>query len=153
MISFQWPFKKRQQAPAPALGERSEWIPFSNNYPPTSATRLATVGRCLRLYSDFLLQTPLKAQNGHYLIKLLDNPNRWQDKKNFFETLVFELLLNGNFHAKVDYDSTGQVTALLPYRAGQIYCHPTAGEYSDPLSIQKVRLLLQRLQRPDFYPR
>ena len=114
-----------------------KWIPFSNNYPPTSATRLATVGRCLRLYSDFLLQTPLKAQNDHYLIKLLDSPNRWQDKKNFYETLVFELLINGNFMAKVDYDSTGRVTALLPFRAGQCYCHPSKGEYSDPLSIQR----------------
>ena len=135
MISFQWPikFKKRQVS---ALGAPSEWIPFSNNFPPTQATRLATVGRCLRLYSDFLLQTTLEPQD-HYLTKLLNKPNRWQSKKNFYESLTFELLLNGNFHAKVDYDSTGKVTALLPFRVGQIYCHPTNGEYSDPVALQR----------------
>ena len=135
MIKFQWPvkWKKRQ---ATALGPLSEWIPFSNNFPPTKATRLATVGRCLRLYSDFLVQTPLEPES-HYLTKLLNKPNRWQSKKNFYESLVFELLLNGNFHAKIEYDSTGKVTAILPFRVGQIYCHPTNGEYSDPVSLQR----------------
>ena len=135
MIKFQWPFKfkKRQVS---ALGAPSEWIPFSNNFPPTQATRLATVGRCLRLYSDFLLQTPLEPSE-HYLTKLLNKPNRWQSKKNFYESLVFELLLNGNFHAKVNFDATGKVTALLPFRVGQIYCHPSDGEYSDPVALQR----------------
>ena len=140
MISFQWPIKlkKRQVSQAGALGESSEWIPFSNNFPPTQSTRLATVGRCLRLYSDFLCQTPLEKKGGgsHYLIDLLKKPNRWQSQKNFFESLVFELLLNGNFHARVRYDSTGKVTALLPYRAGMIYAHATRGEYGDPVSLQ-----------------
>ena len=131
-MRFKWPFKKRQ---ASALGSPSEWIPFSNNFPPTQATRLATVGRCLRLYSDFLLQTPLEPE-GHYFSQLLAKPNRWQSKKNFYETLAFELLLNGNFMAKVDYDRAGRITALLPFRAGQIYCHATAGEYSDPVALQ-----------------
>ena len=139
MIKFQWPVKlKKRQSPAAALGEISEWIPFSNNFPPTQSTRLATVGRCLRLYSDFLCQTPLekKGGGGHYLIDLLKTPNRWQSQKNFYESLVFELLLNGNFHARVNYDPTGKVTALLPYRAGMIYAHATRGESGDPVSLQ-----------------
>ena len=119
-----------------ALGAPSEWIPFSNNFPPTQATRLATVGRCLRLYSDFLLQTALEPKD-HYLTKLLNKPNSWQSKKNFYESLTFELLLNGNFHAKVDYDNTGRVIALLPFRVGQIFCHATNGEYSDPVALQR----------------
>ena len=135
MIKFQWPFKLKKRQTVP--GERSEWIPFSNNFPPTSATRLATVGRCLRLYSDFLIQTPLKASKPHYLEQVLKTPCQFLTKKNFVETLVFELLLNGNFMAKVDYDSKGRVTALLPYRTGQIYCYPVKGEYSDPVSLNK----------------
>ena len=135
MLTFQWPFKLKKRQVS-ALGAPSEWIPFSNNFPPTQATRLATVGRCLRLYSDFLLQTPLEPKD-HYLSKLLAKPNRWQSKKNFYESMAFELLLNGNFMAKVDYDSRGQVIALLPFRAGQIYCHPVNGEYSDPVALQR----------------
>ena len=135
MLTFQWPFKLKKRQVS-ALGAPSEWIPFSNNFPPTQATRLATVGRCLRLYSDFLLQTPLEPKD-HYLSKMLAKPNRWQSKKNFYESMAFELLLNGNFMAKVDYDSRGQVIALLPFRAGQIYCHPVNGEYSDPVALQR----------------
>lgn len=134
MIQFQWPIKLKKRQVS-ALGSPSEWIPFSNNFPPTQSTRLATVGRCLRLYSDFLCQTPLEPKE-HYLSKLLKTPNKWQSKKNFFESLVFELLLNGNFHARVNYDSAGKVTALLPYRAGMIYAHATRGEYGDPVSLQ-----------------
>lgn len=119
-----------------ALGERSEWVPFSNNFPPTSATRLATVGRCLRLYSDFLLQCKLEPAN-HYISKLLQKPNSFDSKKTFYEKLTFELLLNGNFHAKIKSDETGKVKALLPYRAGQVYCYPVKGEYSDPISLEE----------------
>ena len=135
-FKFQWPFKleKRQ---APVLGERSEWIPFSNNFPPSSATRLATVGRCLRLYSDFLSQTPLKSSKPHYLVDVLNKPCKFLSKKSFYDSLVYELLLNGNFFCKVDYDKTGKVTALLPYRAGAMYCYPVKGEYSDPISLNK----------------
>jgi len=128
-------FNKRQSV----LGERSEWIPFSNNFPPSRATRLATVGRCLRLYSDFLTQLPLLADgsNNHYLIDLLNKPNVFDSRKTFFEKLTYELLLNGNFICAIDYDSTGRVTSLLPYRSGQIYAYSRSGEYGDPVSINK----------------
>ena len=43
MLTFQWPFKLKKRQVS-ALGAPSEWIPFSNNFPPTQATRLATVG-------------------------------------------------------------------------------------------------------------
>lgn len=121
------------------LGERSEWIPFSNNFPPTKATRLATVGRCLRLYSDFLLQTELVTADGrpHYLLDLLEQPNSFDSKKTFYEKLVFELLMNGNFHCYIDSDNIGRVKGLLPYRSGQLYAYPNAGEFSDPISLEK----------------
>ena len=121
------------------LGERSEWIPFSNNFPPSRSTRLATVGRCLRLYSDFLLQTKLVTKNGksHYLIDLLKKPNSFDSKKTFYEKLVFELLMNGNFHCHIKSNNRGRITSLLPYRSGMVYAYPTAGEYSDPISLEK----------------
>ena len=128
-------FKKRSSV----LGERSEWIPFSNNFPPSKSTRLATVGRCLRLYSDFLIQTPLVTKTGksHYLVDLLKSPNSFDTKKSFYDKLVYELLLNGNFHCSIKSNSQGRVTALLPYRSGMMYAYPNAGEFGDPVSLEK----------------
>lgn len=143
-------FNKRQSV----LGERSEWIPFSNNFPPTKSTRLATVGRCLRMYSDFLLQTELVTKDGkpHYILDLLEQPNSFDTKKTFYEKLVFELLMNGNFHCYIDSDNRGQVKALLPYRSGQLYAYANKGEYSDPISIHKKGFYYQDFKGRVFMP-
>ena len=137
MIKFQWPLKwtKRQSI---SLNNPTEWIPFTNNFPPSRATQLATVGRCLRLYSDFAGEIPLISEPaGHYLLDLVRNPNSFMSRQNLFETLCFELLLNGNFISQIKYDSRGQILKILPYRAGQVYCYPRSGEYNDAESIER----------------
>ena len=135
MIKFQWPFKRLKTRQV-SLSNPTEWIPFTNNFPPSRATQLATVGRCLRLYSDFAGEIPLiSSPPGHYLLGLIRNPNTFMSRQNLFESLCFELLLNGNFMARVKYNGTGQITRILPYRAGQVYCYPRSGEYSDAESI------------------
>ena len=138
-VAFQWPIKlKKKQAELPAFGERSEWIPYSSNWPPTNAAKLGTTARCLKLYSDFLLQTELEPKD-HYLAQLLAKPNRWQDKRAFYETLVYETFLNGNLYCVIESNSQGQVTGLLPYRSGQCFAYPgkSGGDYSDPVSLQQ----------------
>lgn len=130
--------KKLHKRQNPSWLSGTEWIPFSNNFPPTQATRLATVGRCLRLYSDFAGEIPLVSEpQNHYLLDLIQKPNDFMTRQNLFESLCFELLLHGNFVSKVKYNPGGQVTAILPYRSGQVYCYPTRGEYSDPVSLQE----------------
>ena len=142
MIQLQWPvtFSKKRQT-AGALGAPSEWIPTNNsfNFPQTESTRLATVGRCLRLYSDFANLCPLKVKGGgeHYLLDLLDRPASFMTRQNFFEILTMELLLNGGFVCRVLYNERGQVTKLLPYRSGEVFCYPVNGESSDGLSIEQ----------------
>ena len=152
MIKFQWPLKIKKRS-ASVLGERSEWNPFSNNYPPSKSTRLATVGRCLRLYSDFLIQTPLVTKDGkdHYLIDLLKKPNSFDSEKTFWEKLVFELLMNGNFHCYIKHNQ-GTVTGLLPYRSGQVYGYPTKGEYSDPLELERSGFYYRDFKGRVFMP-
>lgn len=119
----------------------TEWIPysFSNNFPPSSSVKLSAVGRCLRLYSDFLLQIPLETKDGgdHYLIDLLKKPNLFDTKKTFMEKLVYQVMLNGNFHAKINYNERGQITALLPYTPAALYAYPNSGEYNDPITLNQ----------------
>ena len=120
--------KKRQSVKSP-------WIPYLTSTQPSGVSdRLSAVGKCLRVYTDFLLSTPLEPKE-HYLNEILEKPNRWMSKKNFYECLVSELLLNGNFYCKVNFNTQGKVTALLPFRAGQIYAYPSQGEY-DPLTLE-----------------
>ena len=133
--------------------QSSEWIPYSysNNFPPTSSTKLSAVGKCLRLYSDFLLQIPLEPAD-HYLSMLLKKPNVFDTKKTFFEKLVYQTLLNGNFHAKIDYDSRGQVIALLPFNPASMYAYPVKGEYTDPISIQRHGFYYRDFKGRSFMP-
>ena len=97
MIQLQWPvtFSKKRQT-AGALGAPSEWIPTNNsfNFPQTESTRLATVGRCLRLYSDFANLCPLKVKGKKrpllYFNVIETGPNSYMSRdKSFLKSIIY----------------------------------------------------------------
>ena len=136
-IKLQWPIRiQKRQTQEPFLNNPSEWQPFTSNFPPTKSSQLASVGRCLRLYSDFMGEIPIvSTPKNHYLLSVLKSPNPFMSKQNLFESLCFELLLNGNFMAHTEYNSRGEVTQIHPYRSGQCYAYPVDGEYSDAIEL------------------
>ena len=128
---------KRQSVPS-ALSS-PEWQPYANFFPPSKAASLATTGRCLKLYSDFLIQAELKSdKKNHYFFKLLLKPNAFDNKQTFLERIVHDLLLYGNFIAKIIFNSTGKITSLIPYQPSQVFAYAINGSNDDSLSIHET---------------
>ena len=106
-----------------------------------SIESLSTTRRCISIYSQFLSLLDLETEDGednHYFIKLLDKPHPAFKKSDFYEALAWELLLNGQFIARLIFDrQTGQITRIDPYRNNMARAYVVKGDYNDPESVAK----------------
>lgn len=94
-----------------------------------TAVQLSAVWACVRLLSETVASMPVKAYKktpqgrvpveDHWLIELLEAPNRYQTRVEFFETFMLNLALHGNAYCQVD-KFAGQVRSLLPLMTAQM---------------------------------
>lgn len=101
---------------------------------------LATTRRCISLYSQFLsileLEAEDKKDDGHYFLKLIEQPHPVYDRIAFYEALCWELLLNGQFVCRLIYDrNTGKIVRIDPYRNRSALAYVRKGDYSDPVAL------------------
>lgn len=97
-----------------------------------SSLQLSAVWACTRLISETIAALPInvykKEDSGrripfpeHRLSMLLNGkPNRWQTKQEYFETLNFQLVLQGNNFSAVQRNSGGDIVNLVPLMTPQM---------------------------------
>lgn len=56
----------------------------------------------------------------HPVAKLLENPNRWQDRVSFWADATSALMRHGNFYAYKSRGQTGPIRELLPLQSGAV---------------------------------
>jgi HK97 family phage portal protein len=100
-----------------------------------SALQLSAVWACVRLISESVASLPLNVYDKdsktgvktvnteHPLSKLFNgnrNPNKWQTRQEFFETLTYQLVLTGNNYTAIERDSRGEIISLIPLMSEQM---------------------------------
>ena len=133
--------------------EKRGWIPLeisqTDSFPRTQSGNLPQVKRCLQLYRDLMLSSPIIAENSQgeqvedQLIEVLESPCSWLNKSEFFTKLVQDYFLAGNFYCYIK-ESEGEVTELLPFPESAIFAYvktdkgaTPSGDSSDPLMIDQ----------------
>lgn len=99
---------------------------------------LPTIRRCLSVYATALNIVDLETENEkpHYFIDLLERPHPAFSKSDFYEALVWETLVNGQFICKVKYDRvTGKIKELIPFRNNSARAYAVKGDYDDAESL------------------
>lgn len=107
----------------------------TRNVTADSAMQLSAVFASVRLVAEVVSCLPFifydvqpdgtrKRNNNHPLYRLLCfQPNRYQTRIEFFETIVFQLALRGNAHCAKQYIGVGRsrrLVSLLPLMGGQV---------------------------------
>ena len=112
---------------------------FYQNFSSVASSRLATVSKALRIYSDCLNICPLKTKSkkDHWFLRLIKKPCSFLSTDDFYQALTYELFLSGFFRAKIEWDKNGEATALYPYRTNQCLAYPDKGDFSDAQGIAK----------------
>ena len=128
----------------------------TDSFPRTQSGNLPQVKRCLQLYRDLMLSSPIVAENSEGkqaedpLIQMLEEPCSWLNKAEFFTKLVQDYFLAGNFYCFIK-EKEGEVTDLLPFPESSIFAYvktegkpatPT-GDSSDPLAIDQQGFFYQ----------
>ncbi|MDQ0169172.1 phage portal protein [Paenibacillus tundrae] len=91
----------------------------------SSAMRSTAVLTCVRILAESVASLPLpvykrlnprgKVRTKHKIADLLQNrPNPRMTAFTFRETMMAHILLWGNCYAEIEYDATGEITALWP---------------------------------------
>ena len=150
MIQFQWPIRRLNKKQNVPITDQPGWLPFNSGGNFTSVATLPTVNRCLRIYCDLLNNTKIKSSEN--FLRVLKMPNNIDSKQTFFEKLVFNYFIYGNFYAKIESDNRGQIKGLFPYLYYQIRPYPVKGNYSDSMSLQKYGYYLKYSEGNRFLP-
>ena len=102
-----------------------------------TALQISSAFACVRRTAETMASLPIQffsvKRNGstgmisrkpvtdHPLYRLLRwNPNRYQTRIEFFETLYYQLAFRGNAYSLIDRDSAGQIISLLPLMTSQV---------------------------------
>lgn len=96
-----------------------------------TAMQVSAFWACAKLITETVASLPLVmyrlqgaqrvAVDDHWLYRLLAyRPNRYQDRIQFFETLLLQLCTSGNGYCLVERNGVGQVTSLLPLMSAQV---------------------------------
>jgi HK97 family phage portal protein len=62
----------------------------------------------------------------HWLNKLFAQPNQYQTRNEFFETVMINFDLHGNFYGLKTARANGQLTSILPIMAHQVEVHASS---------------------------
>ncbi|USE39227.1 phage portal protein [Endozoicomonas sp. SCSIO W0465] len=134
-----------------------------------SALQVAAVFACVSLISGAIASIPLKVyqrkangireESDHHplLLKLCLEPSPMVTALVFWETLVTDMLLDGNAYAVIDRDLNGRVRRLIYVNPASVNVRLVEGELSYIVAISPDREQLPRATRDDiafvgFYP-
>lgn len=117
---------KGEQYPAPLTGGRTA-APVNFD----SAMSVSAFWASARLLSETVAALPLKCYKVDGEIKQEDTsfrlwrvlnyqPNRYQTRNEFFETLMLNLVTTGNSYCAIERDNGNNVTSLLPLMSAQV---------------------------------
>ncbi len=97
-----------------------------------SALQLSSVWACTRLITETVASLPLNIykvdkdgtrtlDNDHYLARLFRNRvNRWQTRQEFFETILYQFVLQGNAYSAILRNSKNEIISLIPLMTPQM---------------------------------
>lgn len=97
---------------------------------PEGSLSISAVWACVKIISETIATLPMnvyrKTDAGrervadHPASRLLNNPNAWQTKSQFFKTLIAHLLLWGNGYAVIERDRFYRPVALVIYHPQKV---------------------------------
>jgi len=99
---------------------------------PDTALRLSAVWACVRIRAEAIGSMPIviykknkdgtrEVDRSHWLNRVLvESPNQYQTRNEFFETLSINQDLSGNFYARVTRKKNGEIVSLLPLMSQQM---------------------------------
>lgn len=113
------------QVPAPAAYAAPVAVPVTED----TAVQLSAVWACVRLLAETVASLPINAYRrtpegreivpDHWFVRLMRNPNRYQTRVEFFESLMLNLALQGNSYAQIERLG-GKIVSLLPLMTAQM---------------------------------
>jgi HK97 family phage portal protein len=95
-----------------------------------SAMQVSAVWACVKLITETVSSLPIhvyrktdegrELENNFWFSKMMAyKPNRYQNRLEFFETLIMNLVLHGNAYCKIDRRG-GEVYSLMPLMSAQV---------------------------------
>ncbi len=100
-----------------------------------TAMQLSAVWACVRIITESIGSLPInvyKLSDGgvrtpyydHPLSLLFRNkPNRWQTRQNYFESIIYQFVLQGNDYTAIQRDSKDRIIGLIPLMTPQMQVH------------------------------
>ena len=118
---------------------------------------LPSVARCLQLYRNLLLSTPLVCidrktgeETDHYLLGVIQNPSQFMTFSQWMTRLTEAFWLEGNAYHYISTDDSGKVDALLFFPPGTMYCHAVGdgqqADHADPIQLNRPHSFIYRSQ-------
>jgi HK97 family phage portal protein len=117
---------------------------------PETALAQSAVFACTRVISETIGSLPLKIYSrrsdggkdeaqGHPLYPILhDNPNQWQTRLEYFETVSGHLCLRGNAYSFIQRDGFGQPLSFVPLNPDRMMLE-VEGTSADPIFVYRYR--------------
>ena len=120
--------QKGLQSGIPSYGKKSA-VPVTLDY----ALQLSAVWACAKLITESVASLPINVYRKNLATGerslLVDHPlsilfngkvNRWQTKNEFFETLIYQQVLLGNFYAAIQRGAGNRIVGLVPLMSEQM---------------------------------
>ena len=141
--------------------KRQVWYPWAAAISSQKSTYLSgdlpQVSRCLQIYKNLVLATPLVAvdrktgkETNHYLLDVIQQPAKYMTFSQWVTRLVENWWLEGNAYFFIETEGTGKVTGLLPFPAGTIYCYAQGrgqqADHSNPIELNREGAYVYRSQ-------
>lgn len=131
--------------------KRQIWIPWSSAISSQKSKYLSgdlpSVARCLQLYKNLMLATPLICTDkqgkevDHPLLQVIKKPARYMTFSQWATRVVESYWLEGNSYNFIETDQNGYVTGVLPFPPGTIYCYSSGpgqqADHSDPIRLNQ----------------
>ena len=133
--------------------KRNTWIPWSSAISSKKGKYLSgnlpSVARCLQLYKNLALITPLIAIDrktgeevkDHNLLRVLEAPAKYLTYSQWLSRLVESLWLEGNYYCYISTKPDGFVDGLLPFVPGSCYAYSQGkgqqADHSDPIELNR----------------
>lgn len=99
---------------------------------PETALQLSAVWSCVRLIAEALASLPINVyrvekdgseiiDHDHELAKLFSGKiNKWQTKQEYFETIIYQMVMQGNDYSVIQRNKKEEIISLVPLMTAQM---------------------------------
>jgi HK97 family phage portal protein len=124
-----------------------------------AALKLSAVFACIRLRAQAVGAMPIRIWNinrdgtrtrntDHWLNTLFRQPNQYQTRNEFFETVMINFDLHGNFYGLKTERANREVTSIVPIMAHQVEVHA-----KDDLTTERNYIVTRGVKKDDVSQR